>query len=563
MLFHLSIRDVVLIERLELDFQRGLSVLTGETGAGKSILLDALGLATGARADASLVREGAERASVSAGFELPEEHAVRDQLGDQGIETDGEPIILRRVLSADGKSRAFANDHAISIGLLRDIGAKLVEVHGQFDSQRLMRPESHRTLLDSFSGKPDEFNNVRATYVAWREAMARRVAAVADVEKTRSDEGFLRFAVQEMAELAPQPGEEIELSDKRKIMMHSEKLVEALADAERQLEGENAVDKALQSTLRALEQARVYADGKFDDVISSFESAYNEVLEGMGQLQRLSTQVISDPAELEAAEERLFALRAMARKHQVSVEGLSTLQSEFEQRLGYVEDSTQRITELEREEKKARESFVEAAESIRQVRYIAGAKLDQAVNEELASLKLERARFHTYLEPLKETEWNEFGMDRVAFLVATNPDSAPGPINKIASGGELARFMLALKTVLATADPVPSLVFDEADAGIGGAVAAAVGSRLARLGKGTQVLVVTHSPQVAAKGDHHWRVTKAVRTISGRVDEKILTTVESLDIRARQEEIARMLAGAKVTDEARAAAKRLLVGSEP
>ena len=560
MLSHLSIRDVVLVERLELEFQNGFSVLTGETGAGKSILLDALGLTTGARAEARLVRNGAERANVSAIFDLCEDHAVRHQLSEQGVETAGEPVILRRVLNADGRSRAFVNDQAISIGLLKDVGAQLVEVHGQFDNQRLMRPESHRMLLDSFSGASDLIDGVRAAYTGWRDVMTRRATAIADAANTQRDEDFLRFAVQEMADLAPQPGEEVELSNKRKMMMHSEKLAQALADAQRQLSGENNVDQGLQRTLRALEQLRTYADEKFDDVIARFEAAHNEVLEGMGQLDRLSTQIMLEPEELEAAEERLFALRAVARKHQVRVDDLSDLKDEFERRLGSVEDSAQRLAVLEHEERKARDAFIEAAQRIREVRTNAGMALDQAVDLELADLKLKHARFHTYLAPLKEADWNEYGMDRVAFLVATNPDSAPGPINKIASGGELARFMLALKAVLAAADPVPTLVFDEADAGLGGAVAAAVGDRLARLAAGSQVLVVTHSPQVAAKGDHHWRVSKSEIATVDQADERVWTTVEPLDSASRQDEIARMLAGAHVTDEARAAADRLLAG---
>ena len=560
MLSHLSIRDVVLVERLELEFQNGFSVLTGETGAGKSILLDALGLTTGARAEARLVRNGAERANVSAIFDLCEDHAVRHQLSEQGVETAGEPVILRRVLNADGRSRAFANDQAISIGLLKDVGAQLVEVHGQFDNQRLMRPESHRMLLDSFSGASDLIDGVRAAYTGWRDVMTRRATAIADAANTQRDEDFLRFAVQEMADLAPQPGEEVELANKRKMMMHSEKLAQALADAQRQLSGENNVDQGLQRTLRALEQLRTYADEKFDDVIARFEAAHNEILEGMGQLDRLSTQIMLEPEELEAAEERLFALRAVARKHQVRVDDLSDLKDEFERRLGSVEDSAQRLAVLEHEERKARDAFIEAAKRIREVRTNAGMALDQAVDLELADLKLKHARFHTYLAPLKEADWNEYGMDRVAFLVATNPDSAPGPINKIASGGELARFMLALKAVLAAADPVPTLVFDEADAGLGGAVAAAVGDRLARLATGSQVLVVTHSPQVAAKGDHHWRVSKSEIATVDQADERVWTTVEPLDSASRQDEIARMLAGAHVTDEARAAADRLLAG---
>ncbi len=563
MLSHLSIRDVVLIERLELEFQNGLSVLTGETGAGKSILLDALGLATGARAEARLVRAGADRANVSAVFDLREDHGVRYQLSEQGIETAGEPVILRRVLNSDGRSRAFVNDQAISVGLLREVGAQLVEVHGQFDNQRLMRPDSHRLLLDSFSDAVKLIDVVRAAYVSWRDVIRRRETAIVDEANTHRDLDFLQFSVQELTDLAPQPGEEIELSKKRKIMMHSEKIAQALEEARNQLSGDITIDQGLQRTLRALEQVRSYANNNFDDVIARFEAAHHEVLEGVGQLDRLSSQILLEPEELEAAEERLFALRAVARKHQVKVDDLSGLKDDFERRLDLIADSAQNLAALEREELEARNKFVVAAEHIRQVRTNAGRALDQAINVELADLKLKHARFHTYLAPLEEADWNEFGMDRVAFLVATNPDNAPGPINKIASGGELARLMLALKAVLAAAYPVPSLIFDEVDAGLGGAVAAAVGDRLARLAQGAQVLVVTHSPQVAAKGDHHWRVSKSDSTDDDQAHEKVLTTVVHLDADTRLEEIARMLAGAQVTDEARAAAGRLLAGGGP
>ena len=562
MLSHLSIRDVVLVEHLELEFQNGLSVLTGETGAGKSILLDALGLATGARAEARLVRNGAREANVSAIFDLHADHGVRHQLSQQGVETVGEPVILRRILNADGRSRAFVNDQAISVGLLKEVGAQLVEVHGQFDNQRLMRPESHRMLLDSFAAVPNLIDRVRAAYADWRDVIARRAMAVADATDAQRNDEFLRFSVQEMAELSPQPGEEIELSNKRKMMMHNEKLVQALTDAQNQLSDDSTIEHGLQRTLRALEEVRPYAEDKFNEVIARFEAAYNEVLEGKEQLERLSREIILKPEELEVAEERLFALRAVARKHQVNVDDLSDLKDQFERRLDSVEDTAHKLAELEREERGARDLFIEMAKLTREARTNAGVTLDQAVDAELVDLKLKNARFSTCLEPLREADWNEFGMDRVEFLISTTPDSAPALINKIASGGELARLMLALKAVLAGAEPVPSLIFDEVDAGLGGAVATAVGDRLARLAVGSQVLVVTHSPQVAAKGDHHWRVSKTEIATDDQAVEGVSTTVEPLDSDARQEEIARMLAGAQVTDEARAAADRLLAGGD-
>jgi len=559
MLASLSIRDVVLIDRLDLEFETGLGVLTGETGAGKSILLDALGLAIGVRAEARLVRQGAERASVSAVFEIDDGDPIRQRLADQGVETSGEPLILRRVLGADGRSRAFANDQAISVGLLREIGEALVEIHGQFESQRLMQPASHRQLLDAYGGYGDQLRSVSDAFDEWRTAEATHRQAVADAASAQQDADFLRFAVEELTALDPQPGEEAALAEKRKMMMHGEKLAEALTEAMERLHGGEGVEERVRKAVAALERVGELADGRLDEVTATLERGLNEVADGIGQLERLSGDLVVDPAELEAAEERLFALRALARKHQTEVDGLADFRAQCEQRLMAVEDGATHLAALDKAEAAARQAYVDAAETLRAARAKAAKRLDAAVAEELAGLKLEKARFLTELSGLEETDWAGHGIDGVAFLVATNPDAAPGPIHKIASGGELARFMLALKAVLAEADPVPTLIFDEVDAGIGGAVAAAVGDRLGRLGAVGQVLVVTHSPQVAAKGTHHWRVSKGA-SANDEDDQRVWTTVEGLDEKARQEEIARMLAGAQVTDEARAAADRLLAG---
>lgn len=561
MLASLSIRDVVLIDRLDLEFHDGLGVLTGETGAGKSILLDALGLAIGMRAEARLVRQGAERSNVSAVFEISDDNETRRQLSEQGVETEGEPLILRRVLNADGRSRAFINDQAVSVGLLREIGDKMVEIHGQFESQRLLRPESHRQLLDAFGGHRAVVDDTAQTFERWRDAETQWKVACEEAEAARRDEDFLRHAVKEMEELKPQPGEEAQLAEKRTIMMHGEKLSEALGGASEKLSGSEGGEAQLQSALRSLENVADKADGRLSGVIATLEGALNEIAEGMGQLDRLSSDLLIDPAELELAEERLFALRALARKHGTEVEGLADLHAKFTAQLTSVDDGAQHIAELAAKMDTTRAAYERAADRLQAQRQKSAASLDKRISQEFSGLRLGNARFETSLESMNEAEWGQHGKDRVAFLVATNPEQPAGPIHKIASGGEMARFMLALKVVLAEADPVPTLIFDEVDAGIGGAVAAAVGERLSDLGEACQALVVTHSPQVAARGTHHWRVSKS-EPANDEADGRVWTTVEALDAAARKEEIARMLAGAKITDEARAAADSLLAGGE-
>jgi len=561
MLVSLSIRDVVLIDRLDLEFHDGLGVLTGETGAGKSILLDALGLAIGMRAEARLVRQGAERSNVSAVFEISDDHEIRRQLSEQGVETEGEPLILRRVLNADGRSRAFINDQAVSVGLLSEIGDKMVEIHGQFESQRLLRPESHRQLLDAFGGHRADVDDTAQTFEQWRDAETQWKVACEEAEAARRDEDFLRHAVTEMEELKPQPGEEAQLAEKRTIMMHGEKLSEALGGASEKLSGSEGGEAQLQSALRSLENVADKADGRLSGVIATLEGALNEIAEGMGQLDRLSSDLLIDPAELELAEERLFALRALARKHGTEVEGLADLHAKFTAQLTSVDDGAQHIAELAAKMDTTRAAYERATDRLQAQRQKSAASLDKRISQEFSGLRLGNARFETSLESMNEAEWGQHGKDRVAFLVATNPEQPAGPIHKIASGGEMARFMLALKVVLAEADPVPTLIFDEVDAGIGGAVAAAVGERLSDLGEACQALVVTHSPQVAARGTHHWRVSKS-EPANDEADGRVWTTVEALDAAARKEEIARMLAGAKITDEARAAADSLLAGGE-
>ena len=558
MLAGLSIRDVVLIDRLDLEFAPGLSALTGETGAGKSILLDALGLGLGGRAEARLVRQGAAQASVVARFELPAGHAALHLLADHDIAGAGDcGLILRRVLGSDGRSRAFVNDQPVSVALLRRLGETLVEVHGQFESQRLLEPACHRDLVDAFGGLQETATACAAAWQSWRTAIEAREQAASRLAAARRDEDYLRHALDELHKLAPQSGEETGLAERRALLQNAEKLITAIGDAagalKRGRDGDGCAE-ALRGALRHLYRLVDRAGGRLEPVIVALERALNETMEAEALLERLQHDSDLDPAQLERVEERLFALRAAARKHGVAVEDLPDFQRALADRLAAVDDGAGALARLEREEHAAAAAYRDVAERLSVARREAAARLDQRVAVELEPLRLGKATFVTRTEVLAEADWGPGGLDRVHFEVATNPGTQPGPLARIASGGELSRFMLALKVALADADPVPTLVFDEVDAGIGGAVAAAVGERLARLAGDVQVLVVTHSPQVAARGDHHWRIAKALFADGAR------TAVEVLDADARREEIARMLAGARVTDEARAAADSLLQG---
>lgn len=553
MLQSLSIRDVVLIDRLDLTFNDGLCVLTGETGAGKSILLDSLGLALGVRAEARLVRHGAPQASVVAAFEVAPDHPAWALLADGGLDADTrEPLLLRRTLSPDGRSRAYVNDQPVSVSLLRQVGDTCVEIHGQFESQRLLSPNVHRSLLDAHGGLRTTADAVAKAYKAWRQAADAHAQAAADMEQARRDEEFLRHAVEELAALAPAAGEEETLASQRQMMMNAEKLADALNAAQKDLAVGKGVDAQLQSAARNLQRAAELAPGRFEDILATFDRAIDELADAGAMLDRAVNDMDMDPRALEEAEERLFALRACARKHGVEVDGLAALKADMERQLHSIEDGGAELAALERAATEARASFLDKAGTLSAKRQKAAAQLGRAVTGELEPLKLGNARFEPQVETLPEDQWGAHGSDAVAFAVATNPGQPAGPLGKIASGGELSRFMLALKVVLAQADPVPTLIFDEVDAGIGGATAAAVGERLARIAQDVQVLVVTHSPQVAAKGRGHYHVSKAAR------DETMATTVAELDTPARREEIARMLAGAEITEEARAAAETLL-----
>lgn len=552
MLSTLSIRDVVLIEKLDIDFSDGLTGLTGETGAGKSILLDSLGLSLGFRAEQRLVRNGAKQASVTASFDV-EPNLVREVLTANELDPDlSEGLILRRVLTADGKSRAFVNGEPVTVGVLRALGDRLADIHGQFDNQRLLEPGQHRGLVDLYGDHHDLLKTCQATWATWRAALEAVAEAEKRLAKALEDEAFLRHAVEEIDALDPQPSEEHELAQRRSILMNAEKIAGALADARSALSDPVDVADAVRRASGEVERLRETVGDSVDPLLSSLDRAMNELDEATSEIERLGNATELDPRELETVEERLFAFRALARKHGVEVENLMELRERLSTDLAAIEDGGASLDDLRRQAEDAREAFVAGARALTSARQKAGSAMVKAIMVELPHLKLGDAVFDIALEQLNEDDWSMHGQDRVVFRAAANPGATPGPIAKILSGGELARFMLALKVVVAKADPVPTLVFDEVDSGIGGATAAAVGERLATLGTAAQVLVVTHSPQVAAGADQHLRVAK----ISG--DDVVRTLIDPLDDEARREEIARMISGAEVTDEARAQASNLL-----
>lgn len=556
MLASLAIRDVVLIDKLDLAFAPGLTVLTGETGAGKSILLDALGLALGQRGDAGLVRHGASQAGVTAVFEIPAEHEARRIAAEQGIADDDGPLILRRTLAADGRSRAFVNDQPASVGLLRRLGATLVEIEGQFESQGLLDAATHRTLIDAFAGNAEA---AAETAAAWRRlAETRRLKAEAEAEiaRARADEEFLRHALSELDAFDPKPGEEEDLAGLRRRLMHREKIGEAVVIAESEIAGERGAERAINAARRALDRIAAKAGPSVEAALAALDRGAAELAEAIAALRSAAAEADLDPRRLAEAEERLFGLRDLARKHRVEVDALAALKQDFAQRLAALDDQGGLLARRKEEESAARATYLSVAEASSVARVDAAKRLDKAVNAELKGLRLDKARFRTELSRLAEEGWGEAGLDAVAFQIATNPGTPFAPLARIASGGELARLMLAVSVCLARANPVPTLVFDEVDAGVGGATAAAVGERLARLAEEVQVLVVTHSPQVAAVGRQHWRVAKEMVASTAR------TRLAPLDAAQRREEIARMLSAAEVTAEARAQADRLLAAAE-
>ncbi|RWM23417.1 MAG: DNA repair protein RecN [Mesorhizobium sp.] len=550
MLSRLSIRDIVLIEKLDIDFSSGLSVLTGETGAGKSILLDALSLALGARGDASLVRHGAAQGQVIAVFDVPRNHPARMLLADNAIEDDGD-IILRRVQTADGRTRVFVNDQPSSVTLMRDVGRALVEIHGQHDERALVDPGAHRELLDSFGG---HLGAVRATGEAWRHWRACEQELSrhrAKVEAAAREADYLRAAVAELTKLDPQPGEEADLAELRASMMRAEKIASEIHDAQDVLSGPSSPLPQLASLLRRLQRKVTEASGLLDDVVKSLDEAMLSLDAAQSGVEAALRATEYDPRRLEQAEERLFSLRAASRKHSVAVDDLAQLRDTMAADLADLDAGEERLHGLEKQAAAARETYDISAAQLSSLRHAAAVGLTKAVMAELPALKLERAAFIVEMASEAESR-TEDGIDQVEFWVRTNPGTRPGPMMKVASGGELSRFLLALKVALADRGSAPTLVFDEIDTGVGGAVADAIGQRLARLSKRVQVLSVTHAPQVAARAATHFLISK-----SGSAD-RVATGIAEMDRTARQEEIARMLAGATITDEARAAAERLL-----
>jgi len=549
----LSIRDIVLIEALDLEFGSGLTVLTGETGAGKSILLDSLGLALGNRADSGLVRQGTEKAQVTASFAAP---VAGSKLARMLVENDveiesGEPLIIKRSVKADGGSRAFINDQPCSATLLRAVGGQLIEIHGQHDDRGLINAKGHRALLDAFAGV--ESAKVAHAFEAWQTAKAALEQAKLEQETAENDREYLEHSVAELAKFAPQPGEEQELALERATMMKGEKLTGDLEAIRAAFDGSNGGLASLRSAARRLDM--IAEDHPLlKEALEALDRSIIDATEAEDKLGEAAQALSFDPQRLDDMETRLFDLRGLARKHRVEPDKLSGLLNELQNKLAAISDGGKTLEGLEASLVLAKKSYIAAAEALRAQRAKAAKALDKAVAGELAPLKLDAARFETLLELLPEEHWNKGGMDRIEFLISTNPGAPLAPLGKIASGGELSRFILALKVALAEEYGLKSIIFDEVDRGVGGAVASAIGDRLSRLSRGAQLLVVTHSPQVASKGDAHMLINKS---LSGTVSR---TDVRALDDEGRRQEIARMLSGADVTDEARAQADRLLEG---
>lgn len=550
MLSALSIRDIVLIEALDLEFGRGLAVLTGETGAGKSILLDSVGLVLGQRADAGLVRQGAPRGVVTACFTLDAHHAAFSFLADNDL-LDGQDLVLRRVVKADGGSRAFVNDQPVSASLLRELGALLIEIHGQHDDRGLLNARGHRQLLDEFANCGDDVLAVADSFVAWKDAGERLIRFQDELALAARDREWLDHAVSELRALDPQPDEETALAEERATMQKGERLGEDLATIVELVEGNEGGLALLRQAARRLD--RIAPEHPLlEEALAALDRAVIEAADAQEKLDATREALLFDPARLDAAETRLFELRAFARKHRVEVDALPALAEDLLARAARLDAGDAGLAELQQQVHALRTAYEAAAQALSAKRKAAARRLDRAVADELKPLKLDNARFRTVVEVLPDSQWTAAGCDRVEFEIATNAGAHFAPLAKIASGGELSRFMLALKVALAGARNAATLIFDEIDRGVGGAVASAIGERLARLSKSAQLLVVTHSPQVAARGESQWRISKSSDGLVTR------TSVQPLDDAARREEIARMLSGAEITDEARAQAERLI-----
>ncbi|MGX7741212.1 DNA repair protein RecN [Rhodopseudomonas parapalustris] len=557
MLARLSIRDIVLIERLDIEFSRGLAVLTGETGAGKSILLDAFALALGGRGDAALVRHGAEHGQVTASFDVARTHPAfailkANGLDDREVDESGE-LILRRVQLADGRTRAFINDQSVSVQTLKAVGATLVEIHGQHDERALVDAATHRRLLDAFAGLDKDVGALETLWDGRRTARAALDAHRAGMERAAREADYLRHAADELKQLAPQDGEETSLAERRATMMQGEKIAADLREAQEAVGGHHSPVASLAAAVRRLERRAGSAPQLVEPAVKAIDAAINALEEADQLLNAALAAADFDPLELERIEERLFALRAAARKYSTPVDSLAALAAQYVADVALIDAGADQLVVLEKAAAEADARYDAAAAKLSAARAKAADKLNKAVGAELAPLKLERAKFMTQVEADAAAPGPQ-GIDRVEFWVQTNPGTRPGPLMKVASGGELSRFLLALKVVLSDKGSAPTLVFDEIDTGVGGAVADAIGARLARLASKVQVMAVTHAPQVAARADQHLLISKAALDKGKRV----ATRVAALEQDHRREEIARMLAGAEITAEARAAADRLI-----
>ena len=552
MLARLSIRDIVLIERLDIEFSRGLAVLTGETGAGKSILLDAFALALGGRGDAGLVRHGVEQGQVTAVFDVPKGHPATAILSENGLEDNGE-MILRRVQLADGRTRAFINDQAISVQTLRAVGSALVEIHGQHDERALVDAATHRRLLDAFAGLEKDVAALEQLWEGRRTANAALEQHHASMERAAREADYLRHASDELRLLSPKDGEETALAERRTTMMQGEKIAADLREAQDAVSGDHSPVPALSAAVRRLERRAAASPALVDPAVKAIDAAINALEEAGQHLAAALVAADFDPAELERIEERLFALRAASRKYSTPVDGLAALATKYAADVALIDAGAEQLKKLELAATEADQRYAAFAKKLSGLREKSAQKLDKAVNAELAPLKLERATFTTQIESDPASPGPQ-GFDRIEFWVQTNPGTKPGPLMKVASGGELSRFLLALKVVLSDRGSAPTLVFDEIDTGVGGAVADAIGARLSRLAGKVQVMAVTHAPQVAARANQHLLISKD----SLDKGKRVATRVNALVADYRREEIARMLAGAEITAEARAAAERLL-----
>ncbi len=552
MLSRLVIRNIVLTEELDLEFFPGLCVLTGETGAGKSVLLDSLSLALGKRAESRLVRQNTEEAEVIAEFDLPVDHFIFEAFKDQELFEVGESLIFRRKLSADGGSKAWLNGKPVSAHILRQVGAHLLEIHGQFETQKLLDTSIHKTYLDKYGHHQPLLKKVKEAWKAWKVAEKDYESSKEALEQQQKDEEFLRFSVKELQDISPKEDEELELIEKRNLMKSAHDLLSSLSEASQILENENGILDHLRKVMRLMDKANEKVEGRFGELVDILEEGTIKVDEALSQIQDYQNELDFPPYALEEIEERLFTLRALARKYDVSINELEQKQREFEDALEQLDNRNDYLKDLEKKKIEARKTYKEDAQRLTIARQKTAVKLDKALNKELTPLHLEKAEFQTLIESLEEKEWNSEGCENIEFQVSTHKGGDLGSITQIASGGELARLTLALRIVLAKVDDITSLVLDEADAGISGRIAGAMGERLKHLSEEFQVIVVTHSPQIASQGSHHWLVHKAEENNITR------TFVQKLELKERIEVIAAMLSGKDVSDEARAAARILL-----